>query len=318
MTPRDHKHLARHLPAGPRGNPRRRERVREAIMNYVPRMNRRSFVVGSAAAGGGLALGLNIPFGGPQTVLAQDGTPEVNAWVVIRPDDTVVVRVVRSEMGQGTYRALPDGGGKWTMFQGTWNTLPRPERRPQARGGDFPPAAAAASACRTNTALSGRLRECVSSSRRSSGRPVGELTPPLPITPGLRRSTTYGKWRAPPQLGTRTCAEGSERLDDHREVGEAVTLPTRSRQAGLRVAYGCPMWTRTMEPGPWLEGEDFEAAKVANIRLQEVDACRRHRAPCGGHLLASQTARESAGPLSNAKRKSLERFAPNGSCRARR
>ena len=66
-------------------------------MNYVPRMNRRSFLVSAAAAGGGLALGLNIPFG-PQVVRAADGSPEITAWVIIRPDDTVVIRVARSEM----------------------------------------------------------------------------------------------------------------------------------------------------------------------------------------------------------------------------
>src|ERR1700682_3078430 len=33
--------------------------------------------------------------------------PEVNAWIVIAPDDTVVIRVSRSEMGQGTFTALP-------------------------------------------------------------------------------------------------------------------------------------------------------------------------------------------------------------------
>src|SRR5262245_31149210 len=74
-------------------------------MNYVPNMNRRTFVVSAAAAGGGLALGLELPLG-PQPVLAQDGTPEVNAWVVVRPDDTVVIRVARSEMGQGTLTGL--------------------------------------------------------------------------------------------------------------------------------------------------------------------------------------------------------------------
>jgi isoquinoline 1-oxidoreductase beta subunit len=75
-------------------------------MTYMPKVDRRSFVVGATAAGGGLALGLSLPSGGVTPVLAQDGTPEVNAWVVIRPDDTVVVRVARSEMGQGTLTGL--------------------------------------------------------------------------------------------------------------------------------------------------------------------------------------------------------------------
>src|SRR2546421_9435677 len=75
-------------------------------MNYVPKIDRRSFVVSVAAMGGGLALGLDIPFGGPQVIRAQDGSPEVNAWVVIRPDDTVVIRIARSEMGQGTLTGL--------------------------------------------------------------------------------------------------------------------------------------------------------------------------------------------------------------------
>jgi isoquinoline 1-oxidoreductase beta subunit len=74
-------------------------------MNHVPNMNRRSFVVGAAAVGGGLALGLDLPLG-PKVVRAADGTPEINAWVVIRPDETVVVRVVRTEMGQGTLTGL--------------------------------------------------------------------------------------------------------------------------------------------------------------------------------------------------------------------
>jgi isoquinoline 1-oxidoreductase beta subunit len=75
-------------------------------MNHMPKLNRRAFVIGTAAVGTGLALGLDIPFGGPTVVRAADGSPEINAWVVIRPDDTVVIRIARSEMGQGTLTGL--------------------------------------------------------------------------------------------------------------------------------------------------------------------------------------------------------------------
>lgn len=71
-----------------------------------PKMNRRAFVIGTAAVGTGLAIGLDIPFGGPAVVRAADGSPEVGAWVVVRPDDTVVIRIARSEMGQGSLTGL--------------------------------------------------------------------------------------------------------------------------------------------------------------------------------------------------------------------
>jgi isoquinoline 1-oxidoreductase subunit beta len=74
-------------------------------MNHIQQMNRRTFVVSAAAVGGGLMFGMDIPLG-PQVVRAADGSPEVNAWVVIRPDDTVVIRMARSEMGQGTITGL--------------------------------------------------------------------------------------------------------------------------------------------------------------------------------------------------------------------
>ena len=80
-------------------------------MTHMPKINRRSFVVGSSAAGAGLALGFNLPVG-PDTaqaadvIRAADGSPEIDAWVVIRPDDTVVIRIARSEMGQGTMTGL--------------------------------------------------------------------------------------------------------------------------------------------------------------------------------------------------------------------
>src|SRR6201991_3540317 len=69
-------------------------------------VNRRSFVIGTAAVGAGLAIGFDLPTGGPAVVRAADGSPEVNVWVVIRPDDTTVIRIARSEMGQGTLTGL--------------------------------------------------------------------------------------------------------------------------------------------------------------------------------------------------------------------
>ena len=42
-------------------------------MGYVPKINRRSFVVGTTTAGAGLALGLKLPFG-PEIVRAEDGS----------------------------------------------------------------------------------------------------------------------------------------------------------------------------------------------------------------------------------------------------
>jgi isoquinoline 1-oxidoreductase subunit beta len=74
--------------------------------HVMPKLTRRGFVIGTAAAGTGLAIGLDIPFGGPTVVRAADGSPEVNVWVVIRPDNTTVIRIARSEMGQGTLTGL--------------------------------------------------------------------------------------------------------------------------------------------------------------------------------------------------------------------
>src|SRR6201990_2169730 len=71
-----------------------------------PKVSRRSFIVGSAAVGGGLALGLRLPPFGPAVVRGADGSPEITVWVVIRPDNSTVIRVVRSEMGQGTITGL--------------------------------------------------------------------------------------------------------------------------------------------------------------------------------------------------------------------
>jgi isoquinoline 1-oxidoreductase subunit beta len=70
------------------------------------KVSRRAFVVGSAAAGGGLALGFDLPFGAPAAAQSTALPTEVNMWVAIKPDDTCVIRIARSEMGQGTITGL--------------------------------------------------------------------------------------------------------------------------------------------------------------------------------------------------------------------
>lgn len=70
--------------------------------------SRRKFVLGTAAVGSGLALGFTLP----TYAWAEGATPplktpdEVDVWVVVKPDDTCVIRFVRSEMGQGTRTGL--------------------------------------------------------------------------------------------------------------------------------------------------------------------------------------------------------------------
>jgi len=74
-----------------------------------PGLSRRRFIGTSALTAGSLVVGFHVPFA--SRALAQSNpapalAPEVNAWVVIKPDDTVVIRVARSEMGQGTLTGL--------------------------------------------------------------------------------------------------------------------------------------------------------------------------------------------------------------------
>jgi len=85
--------------------------------NTINSTSRRRFIIDTSLAGGGLMIGLGAM---PLTALAQKtkaaaynpntimntGDPEVNAWVNIKPDETVVIRFVRSEMGQGTRTGL--------------------------------------------------------------------------------------------------------------------------------------------------------------------------------------------------------------------
>ncbi len=67
-------------------------------------LNRREFL-GTGAAATAAASGALV-FGFPAQAAAQGAAPEINAWVVVQPDEQVVIRIARSEMGQGTLTGL--------------------------------------------------------------------------------------------------------------------------------------------------------------------------------------------------------------------
>lgn len=74
-------------------------------------VSRRAFLVSSAAVGGGLMLGVCFPqiaqAKKQKKAAATAAGPEITAWVIVNPDDTILIRVARTEMGQGSFTGLP-------------------------------------------------------------------------------------------------------------------------------------------------------------------------------------------------------------------
>ena len=67
-------------------------------MTAPAELTRRGFLKTSAVAGG-LMVAFHIPLAG--RAAAQGMAPEINAWVVIRPDDQVVIRICPLGNGPG-------------------------------------------------------------------------------------------------------------------------------------------------------------------------------------------------------------------------
>jgi isoquinoline 1-oxidoreductase beta subunit len=74
-------------------------------------LDRREFLGGAAAAGTAFVLGFWLPPRGVAQTAPQHGAswytepaaPEINAWIVVEPDDTVIVRIAQTELGQGVW-----------------------------------------------------------------------------------------------------------------------------------------------------------------------------------------------------------------------
>ncbi len=83
-------------------------------MNSI--LTRRHFILTATSAAGGLMIGIGAAPGLAEaaTVVAQPwnednayAANEIDAWIAIDPDDSILIRYQRSEMGQGSMTALP-------------------------------------------------------------------------------------------------------------------------------------------------------------------------------------------------------------------
>lgn len=69
-------------------------------------LSRRVFLASALATTGALAIGFRVPANAAEAADAAGDVKELNAWVVVNPDNTVLVRISRCEMGQGTLTGL--------------------------------------------------------------------------------------------------------------------------------------------------------------------------------------------------------------------
>ena len=69
-------------------------------INPINPINRREFLTTLAAAEGAFVLGFWAPSRAHAQPPQTDTNAEINAWIVISPDDTVTIRIAQSELGR--------------------------------------------------------------------------------------------------------------------------------------------------------------------------------------------------------------------------
>ncbi|HEY1544328.1 MAG TPA: molybdopterin cofactor-binding domain-containing protein, partial [Xanthobacteraceae bacterium] len=84
-------------------------------LSTTTKLTRRHFIITAATAAGGFAIGIGAaPRAQAASVVAQPwnddnayAANEIDAWIAIDPDDSILIRYQRAEMGQGSMTALP-------------------------------------------------------------------------------------------------------------------------------------------------------------------------------------------------------------------
>ena len=184
----------------------------------------------------GLAVGCRVPHA-RRADRRPHGTPcrRLNAWVVIKPDDTVVIRIARSEMGQGTLTGLAQLVAEeldcdWAQRHHRVPD-PRPEPRAQPRLGQLldrrqprhPRLARLrpqGRRRRAHDAGAGRGQRLEGAGRRMHGRQGRHHAMPRPAA--RRRYGKVAAAAAQADAARRCAAEGPEGLEDRRQAAAAA------------------------------------------------------------------------------------------------
>jgi isoquinoline 1-oxidoreductase beta subunit len=247
-------------------------------MNYMPNMNRRDLLVGTGVAG--LALGFHIPFA--DEAAAQVAGPEVNAWVVVKPDESVVIRVARSEMGQGTLTGLCQMVAEelecdWAKVSYEFPTAGQNLARKRAWGDFFTAGSQGIRASNENVRKGGAAARMmlIAAAANEWKVPVAEVTASNGVLTHARsgRKTTFGKVAdaaskiEPPAdiklkdpKDWKIIGKGVKRLDTLPKVkGEAIYGIDVKRPGMLNAAIkAAPVFGAKLK--------SFDAAKVASMR----------------------------------------------------
>ena len=114
-------------------------------------LSRRDLLSNAAAATGALVVGFWMPQRAPAQIINPQGATwavepavkEINAWVVVAPDETVTIRIAQTELGQGVWTSnammvAEELQCDWTKVRPQYASVNRDGRGPLSRAGRSP------------------------------------------------------------------------------------------------------------------------------------------------------------------------------------